>query len=73
MTLVAIGAAVAVLTGIGAGIGQGIAAGHAADSVGRNPEAEGRIRTMLIIGQAVAESSALYGLLVALILIFMKM
>ncbi|MDF9867695.1 F0F1-type ATP synthase membrane subunit c/vacuolar-type H+-ATPase subunit K, partial [Bacilli bacterium PM5-3] len=45
----------------------------AAQAVGRNPEAEGKIRTMLIIGQAVAESSALYGLLIALILIFTKM
>ena len=71
--LIAIGAGIAVLTGIGSGIGQGIAAGHAADSVGRNPEAEGKIRTMLIVGQAVAESSSLYGLLVALILVFMKM
>ncbi|MDH6603985.1 F0F1-type ATP synthase membrane subunit c/vacuolar-type H+-ATPase subunit K, partial [Bacilli bacterium PM5-9] len=53
--------------------GQGVGAGGAAQAVGRNPEAEGKIRTMLIIGQAVAESSALYGLLIALILIFTKM
>jgi F-type H+-transporting ATPase subunit c len=71
--LVAIGAGLAVLTGCGTGVGQGIAAGHAAAAVGRNPEAEGKIRTMMIIGQAVAESSALYGLLISLILVFMKM
>ncbi|MDF9867355.1 F-type H+-transporting ATPase subunit c [Bacilli bacterium PM5-3] len=71
--LIAIGAGLAVMTGIGTGAGQGVGAGGAAQAVGRNPEAEGKIRTMLIIGQAVAESSALYGLLIALILIFTKM
>ena len=71
--LIAIGAGLAVLTGAGTGAGQGAGAGGAAQAVGRNPEAEGKIRTMLIIGQAVAESSALYGLLIALILIFTKM
>ncbi len=71
--LVAIGAGLAVLTGLGAGAGQGIAASGAAQAVGRNPEAEGKIRTMMIIGQAVAEATALYGLLISLILIFMKM
>lgn len=71
--LIAIGAGLAVATGIGAGIGQGVAAGGAAQAVGRNPEAEGKIRIMMIIGQAVAESSALYGLLISFLLIFLKM
>jgi len=71
--LIAIGAGLAVLTGCGTGAGQGVGAGGAAQAVGRNPEAEGKIRTMMIIGQAVAESSALYGLLIALILIFTRM
>ena len=71
--LIAIGAGLAVLTGIGAGAGQGVSAAGGATAVGKNPEAEGKIRTMMIIGQAVAESSALYGLLIALILIFTKM
>jgi len=71
--LIAIGAGLAVLTGCGTGAGQGVAAGGAAQAVGKNPEAEGKIRTMMIIGQAVAESSALYGLLIALVLIFTRM
>ena len=71
--LIAIGAGIAVLTGMGPGIGQGIAAGMAAQSVGKNPEAEGKIRLMMIIGQAIAESGGLYGLLIALILIFTQM
>ena len=71
--LIAIGAGLAVLAATGPGAGQGVAAGGAAQAVGRNPEAEGKIRIMMIIGQAIAESSSLYGLLIALILIFTKM
>ena len=71
--LVAIGAGIAVFTGVGPGLGQGIAAGHAAEAVGKNPEAEGKIRMMMIIGQAIAESGSLYGLLISLILIFTRM
>lgn len=71
--LIAIAAGMATLTGVGAGLSQGIAAGKSAEAVSRNPEAEGQVRTMLIIGTAIAESTALYGLLVALILIFIKM
>ena len=54
----AIGAGLAVIAGIGPGIGQGIAAGHAAAAVGRNP--------------AVAETTGLYGLLIAMLLLFVK-
>ena len=42
-TLIALGAGIAVLTGIGAGIGIGIATGKATDAVARQPEAEGKI------------------------------
>ena len=38
-TIIAIGAAVAVLTGVGAGVGIGIATGKAVDAVARQPEA----------------------------------
>ncbi len=54
----------------GAGIGQGYAAGKASEAVGRNPEAEPQIRNMLLIGAAIAESSALYSLVISIILIF---
>ncbi len=53
--------------GLGVGNGQGYAAGSAAKAVGRNPEAEGKIRTMMLLGQGVAESSAIYGLLAFLL------
>lgn len=68
--LVAIGAGLAVMTGMMTGIGQGYAAGKAVEAVGRNPEAEGKIRSMLILGAAVAETCAIYGMLIAFLLIF---
>ena len=68
----AIGAGLAVIAGIGPGIGQGIAAGHAAAAVGRNPGARGEIMSTMLLGQAVAETTGLYGLLVAMLLLFVK-
>ena len=66
----AIGAGLAVMTGIGAGIGQGFAAGKAAEAVGNKPEAKGDITQTMLLGAAVAESSAIYGLVIAIILLF---
>ena len=66
----AIGAGLAVISGIGPGIGQGIAAGHGAAAVGRNPGARGQIMSTMLLGQAVAETTGLYGLVIALILLF---
>jgi F-type H+-transporting ATPase subunit c len=65
-----LGAAIAVFTGVGPGIGQGYAAGKAVEAIGRQPEAAGSIRTVMITGQALAETTGLYGLLVAFLLIF---
>ena len=48
--IIAIGAAVAVLTGIGAGVGIGIATGKAAEAIARQPEAESKISKNLILG-----------------------
>ena len=71
--LIAIAAAMATMTGMAAGLSQGLATGKAVEAIGRNPESDGKVRTTLIIGLALAESTALYGLIVGLILIFMKM
>lgn len=68
----AIGAGLALIAGIGPGVGQGIAAGHAAAAVGRNPGAKGDIMSTMLLGQAVAETTGLYGLLVAMLLMFVK-
>ena len=66
----AIGAGLAVIAGIGPGVGQGIAAGHAAAAVGRNPGAKSDITSTMLLGQAVAETTGLYGLVVALLLMY---
>ena len=68
----AIGAGLAVIAGIGPGIGQGIAAGHGAAAVGRNPGAKGDITSTMLLGQAVAETTGLYGLLIGIILLFVQ-
>ena len=68
----AIGAGIAVATGIGTGAGQGFAAGKAAEAVGNQPEAKSDIISTMLPGQAVAESSAIYGLVIAIILIFVN-
>ena len=66
----AIGAGLAVITGIGAGIGQGFAAGKAAEAVGNQPEAKVDITQTMLLGAAVAESTGIYGLVIAIILLF---
>lgn len=66
MNLAIIAAAISVLTGIGAGIGIGIATGKATEAVARQPEAAGKIQTMLLLGAALAEATAIYGLVIAL-------
>lgn len=66
----AIGAGIAMIAGVGPGIGQGYAAGQAASAVGRNPGAKGDITSTMLLGQAVAETTGLYGLAIAFILLF---
>ena len=68
----AIGAGLVVIAGIGPGVGQGIAAGYGASAVGRNPGARGEIMSTMLLGQAVAETTGLYGLVVAMILLFVN-
>ena len=68
----AIGAGLAMIAGIGPGIGQGYAAGKAAEAVGRQPEAQGDIMKTMLVGCAVAESTGIYGLVIAIILLFVN-
>ena len=69
--LIAIGAALAVLTGIGAGVGISKATATAVDAIARQPEAEGKIRSTLLLGCALAEATAIYGFVIALLIIIM--
>ncbi|KLE17021.1 ATP synthase F0 subunit C [Clostridium sp. C8] len=66
----ALAAAIAVLVGIGAAIGIGNATAKAVEGISRQPEASGKITTALMLGAAFAEATAIYGLLVSILLIF---
>ena len=68
----AIGAGLALIAGIGPGVGQGYAAGQGAAAVGRNPGAKGDITSTMLLGQAVAETTGLYGLVIGLILLYAR-
>jgi len=65
-----LGAGVAAIGMFGAGIGQGMAAQGACMAVGRNPEVTSKIRTIMIIGAGIAESGAIYALIIAILLLF---
>lgn len=69
--LTAIGAGIAVLTGVGAGVGIGLATSKAVDAIARQPEAEGKISKALLLGCALAEATAIYGFVIALMIIIM--
>ncbi len=65
-----IGAGIAVVAGLGAGIGIGIATGKTSEAIARQPEASGKITGSFLLGIALAEATAIYGLVVALLLLF---
>ncbi len=67
--MLAIGAGIAVLTGLGAGIGMGIATGKAVEAISRQPEATNKIRTVLLLGLAFAETTAIYGLFISILIV----
>jgi len=67
----AIGAAIAVLAGIGAGVGIGLANSNAVEAVARQPEAANKISTALLLGCALAEATAIYGFVIALLILFL--
>jgi F-type H+-transporting ATPase subunit c len=71
LALICIGAALSIgLAGFGAGIGMGNGLRGACDGVARNPEAKGAITTTMILGMALCESIAIYGLVIAFILLY---
>lgn len=70
--LTAIGAGMAVLTGIGAGLGIGIATSKATEAIARQPEAESKISKALLLGCALAEATAIYGFVIGLLILFVK-
>ena len=66
----ALGAGLAMIAGIGPGIGEGNAVAKACEAIGRQPESKGPVTTTMIMGCAVAETTGLYALVIAILLIF---
>lgn len=58
------------LGAIGPGVGEGFVAGKACEAMGRNPEEAGLLTRTMLIGQAVSESTGIYALVIALLLLF---
>jgi F-type H+-transporting ATPase subunit c len=67
--LFGVGAGIAVVTGLGAGIGIGIATAGLIQAIARQPEASGKFTPMFFVGCALAESTAIYGLVISILLI----
>ena len=66
----ALGAGCAMIAGIGPGIGEGNAVARACEAIGRQPECQGTVTTTMLMGCAVAETTGLYALVIAILLIF---
>jgi F-type H+-transporting ATPase subunit c len=65
----ALGAGLAIgVAAMGCGVGQGLAVSSALEGIARNPSASDKIFTPMIIGLALIESLAIYGLVIAFIL-----
>ncbi len=72
-SLAALASGIAIgLGALGAGVGIGVATSKACEGIARNPGTSGKVTTTMIIGLAIAESCAIYGLVVALIILFVK-
>ena len=66
----ALGAGLAMIAGIGPGIGEGNAVAKACEAIGRQPECKGDVTTTMLMGCAIAETTGLYALVIAILLIF---
>lgn len=72
-TIIAIGAGIAAFTGVGAGIGIGIATSKASEAIARQPEAKNDINKTMLLGCVLAEGTAIFGFVIALLIIlFLK-
>ncbi len=67
----ALGAGISMIAGIGPGIGEGYAVGKACEAIGRQPESRSKVTSTMLMGCGVAETTGIYGLVIALLLIFL--
>lgn len=66
-----VGAGIAMgLGAIGPGVGEGFVGGKACEAIGRNPDEAGLLTRTMLVAQAVSESTGIYSLVVALLLLF---
>lgn len=65
-----IGAGFSMIAGVGPGIGQGYAAGKGTEAVGKRPEQQSLILRTMLVGQAVAQTTGIYALVISLVLLF---
>ena len=66
----ALSAGVAMIAGIGPAIGEGNAVAKACEAIGRQPECKSSVTSTMLMGCAVAETTGLYALVIAILLIF---
>ena len=66
----ALGAGVAMIAGIGPGIGEGNAVAKACEAIGRQPESKGDVTSTMLFGCVIAETTGLYALVIAILLLF---
>jgi F-type H+-transporting ATPase subunit c len=59
---------IATISMFGSAVGEGYLIGKALEAIGRNPEISGKIFPMMILGAALTETSAIYALVIALII-----
>lgn len=65
-------AAIAILGVMPSAIGEGFIVCHAIDGMSRNPEMFGKLRTTMILGCALVETTAIYSLLISILCFFIK-
>ena len=68
MKFLAIG--ITMLSVMASAIGEGMVVSHAIDGISRNPEVYGKLRTSMILGCSLVETTAIYALLISILLIF---
>ena len=69
--MAAIACSIAVFTGFSQGIGEGMVAAKAVEAIGRNPDATPEIKSNMIMGIALSETTGIYGLLISILLLFL--
>lgn len=67
-----LGAAAAMVAGLGPGIGMGYAVGKACKTIGRYPESSGKVTKTMFIGAALSESMGIFAFVVAIVIMFIN-